>query len=211
MNYLKQYVKLMRKGQARSWTKHSAPTYIEKHHVFPESIFGKNRFVVYLTAREHYIAHALLYKGLKRRYGSKDDRTRKMLYAWWRMNNANINSIKRYYNSRLHEALRIQLSKSMSGKNHWSNNRTVSLETRKKMSRAHKGRNLWKSSSAQKNLEVWKNADKLYDLWLKNDRPSDKKLAKFTNFSYVKLANICKKFKEGWIPLGDKEWLQWAQ
>jgi hypothetical protein len=52
MNYLKQYIKLIRKAQH---TPHDG--YCEKHHVFPKSVFGSNNFVVILSAREHYIPH----------------------------------------------------------------------------------------------------------------------------------------------------------
>ena len=34
----------------------------EAHHIFPISIFGKNKLTVNLTHREHYIAHLLLWK-----------------------------------------------------------------------------------------------------------------------------------------------------
>jgi len=47
----------------------TAPCYVEKHHVFPTSIFGKNERVVYLTAREHVLAHLLLFKAALKRYG----------------------------------------------------------------------------------------------------------------------------------------------
>lgn len=63
MNYLKVYCNLIRKAQQRQVVE----GYIEKHHIFPISIFGKNNKIVVLTAKEHYIAHALLEK-----YISKD-------------------------------------------------------------------------------------------------------------------------------------------
>ena len=63
----------------------------EKHHIFPRSIYGKdrggtNKRCVYLTLREHYIAHALLMKGFIKRYGIDDDRSAKMIYAFHMMN-----------------------------------------------------------------------------------------------------------------------------
>ena len=59
----------MRKAEQRGWTKKSAPCYVERHHVFPVSLFGKNNRTVYLTSREHYIAHLLLFKIALSRYG----------------------------------------------------------------------------------------------------------------------------------------------
>jgi hypothetical protein len=50
--------------------------YSEKHHIFPKSIFGPNNFVVTLTAREHFIAHKLLYKIYQIRFGKTHSNTR---------------------------------------------------------------------------------------------------------------------------------------
>lgn len=81
MNYLKIYCSLMRKAENRTLT----TCYIEKHHVFPVSIYGKNNRTVVLTYREHFIAHRLLAKIFKKRYGLYDIRTRKMNMAIHRM------------------------------------------------------------------------------------------------------------------------------
>jgi len=78
MDYLKHYVKLMRKARSRVLPK---DVYREKHHIFPVSIYGNNRFTVELTYKEHVIAHHLLFIGLVRRYGAKDYRSIKMGYA----------------------------------------------------------------------------------------------------------------------------------
>lgn len=67
----------MRKAESRQ-----APTgYIERHHVFPVSIYGKNKRVVPLTAKEHYIAHLLIHKAFELRYGKNHCKTQKMLFA----------------------------------------------------------------------------------------------------------------------------------
>lgn len=71
----------MRKAENRTLT----TCYIEKHHVFPVSIYGKNNRTVVLTYREHFIAHRLLAKIFKKRYGLYDMRTRKMNMAIHRM------------------------------------------------------------------------------------------------------------------------------
>jgi len=91
MNYLKVYLRLIRKAENRGWDKKTAPVMTEKHHIFPRSIYGKdrggtNKRCVYLTLREHYIAHALLMKGFTKRYGIDDDRSAKMIYAFHMMN-----------------------------------------------------------------------------------------------------------------------------
>ena len=71
----------MRKAEQRGWTKATAPCYVEKHHVFIKAIFGENDRVVYLTAREHVIAHLLLFKACLKRYGRHDQRTWKVAGA----------------------------------------------------------------------------------------------------------------------------------
>lgn len=91
--------------------------YYEKHHVFPKSIFGKNNSIVKLSARQHYIAHALLEKIYINRYGKNDPKTKKMIHAFFMMNNAKGKGQYRYTNSRLFEASKIRFIESVSGPN----------------------------------------------------------------------------------------------
>lgn len=77
MNYLKSYIRLIRKAEARN----NIDGYIERHHVFPVSIYGDNNRIVKLTYREHFLAHLLLAKIFEKRYGFDDYRTRKMKCA----------------------------------------------------------------------------------------------------------------------------------
>ena len=91
MNYLKGYLRLIRKAEERGWDRKTAPVMTEIHHIFPRSIYGKdrggtNKRCVYLTLREHYIAHALLMKGFVKRYGIEDNKSAKMIYAFHMMN-----------------------------------------------------------------------------------------------------------------------------
>lgn len=78
---MKIYCNLIRKAENRNLTN----SYSEKHHVFPISIFGKNKRIVKMTYREHFIAHRLLSKIFTKRYGLYDKRTRKMNMAIHRM------------------------------------------------------------------------------------------------------------------------------
>ena len=98
MNYLKAYCNLIRKAENRT----PPEGYTEKHHVFPISIFGKNKRIVILTGKEHYVAHALLEKICIKRYGLKHNRTIKMVFAHLGMKGDRDN-IGRYYNSTLYE------------------------------------------------------------------------------------------------------------
>lgn len=113
MNYLKTYIDLIKKAETRT----DLTGYIEKHHVFPKSIFGNNKRLVKLTAKEHYIAHALLEKIYIKRYGKTHNKTTKMVRAFFLMNNAEGKGQKRYINSNLYEHNKLRFSESISGKN----------------------------------------------------------------------------------------------
>ena len=62
MNYLKVYCKLIRNAESRNWKRKYIQFYIEEHHIFPVSIYGKNDRIVGLTPREQFLVHWLLYK-----------------------------------------------------------------------------------------------------------------------------------------------------
>jgi hypothetical protein len=127
MNYLKIYCNLIRKAENRT----PPEGYTEKHHTFPKSIFGKNNRIVVLTAREHYIAHALLEKIYIKRYGLKDCRTIKMNFA-----HVSMKAKENYTNSYLYENARKRMSVLISGSNHWFYNKNLSKEHKKKISDA---------------------------------------------------------------------------
>ena len=61
------YFALMEKASARGWERKTSSDYVEGHHVVPRSISGdtmRTGEIVFLTAREHFIAHLLLPKML---------------------------------------------------------------------------------------------------------------------------------------------------
>jgi hypothetical protein len=85
MNYLKLYCNLVRKFEERRLTKEEAKKqglYVEGHHVFPRSIYGEdkdgNARIVFVSAREHYVLHAVLERLCIQRYGLNHPYTRKM-------------------------------------------------------------------------------------------------------------------------------------
>ena len=113
MNYLKVYCNLIRKAEKRNYTKKKAKelgVYVEGHHTFPVSIFGKNKRIVYLTAREHYIAHALLERICIQRYGKEHWKT-------FKMNNAHIimGGRGKYKNSYIYEEAKKRYSEHRTG------------------------------------------------------------------------------------------------
>lgn len=130
MNYLKVYCNLMRKAQHRQVVE----GYVEKHHIFPLSIYGKNNKIVVLSGREHYIAHALLEKICIKRYGLKNWKTEKMNFALISMRGNN----REYDNSYLYENARIRRSQIIKGRLLYK----MTDEIREKMSNARKGKPL---------------------------------------------------------------------
>lgn len=104
MNYLKHYCNLIRKVENRV----PPDGYTERHHIFPVSIYGNNKRIVVFTAREHYIAHALLVKIFSKRYGIDNWKTIKMIKAFWCMNNKSFS-----YKSILYEKSKINKIFSM--------------------------------------------------------------------------------------------------
>ena len=129
MNYLKVYCNLIRKAENRT----PPEGYTEKHHTFPVSIYGKNNRIVVLTAREHYVAHCLLERICIKRYGLKDQRTIKMTYASWSMNNQKRNKDDVYKNSILYEKSRIRYINSYKENGFYSRNGKKGIETHKKL------------------------------------------------------------------------------
>ena len=115
MNYLKIYCKLVKFAENRNWKKNYDGLYLEGHHIFPISIYGKNDRIVYLTAREHFLAHWLLYKICLKRYGIKNRKTFNMGSAFAMMCVSN-DLQERTYTSRQYEIARKCLSKIRTGK-----------------------------------------------------------------------------------------------
>ncbi len=132
MNYRKHYIKLIRKAQTDPIL--FDDTYTEKHHIFPISVFGKNNIVVKLTAKEHFVAHLLLWKDFRKRYGNKNLKTKKMLHAIFLMM-ASDNNKKN--NSRKFSKLREEYSESSKGLNNSFYGKTHSEKTKQKMSKNH--------------------------------------------------------------------------
>jgi hypothetical protein len=149
MNYLKIYCNLIRKAEKRGYTKKKAKEqgmYVEEHHIFPVSIFGKNKRIVCLTAREHYIAHALLEKICISRYGIEHWKSKKMIYAFWSMNMSQKSKRKNTINSYLYEKSKQKVSLLVSNAkkgNTYMLGKTLSEEARKKVSEGNKGNKKW--------------------------------------------------------------------
>ena len=119
MNYKNIYDQLISKRQANVLVK-SRKQYCETHHIIPKSLGGSNNKsnLINLTAKEHYIAHLLLWKY----YKSTNDKNAeiKMLYALHRLITGNIEfkqNIKiNMFSSKRYEIIKLQFSKMQSSK-----------------------------------------------------------------------------------------------
>jgi hypothetical protein len=147
MNYLKTYCNLIRKAEERGYTRKKAKEleiYVEGHHTFPKSIFGKNKRTVLLTAREHYIAHALLWKSCEKRYGKNHNKTIKCLHAFWMMN-VHMRSKRNVFNSILYEKCKVNKIEDMKNNHPMQNEKS-----RAKVSNKMKGRYTGENNPAKK-------------------------------------------------------------
>lgn len=112
MDYLKIYNSLIAFRQVNLIFKEHQ--YCEKHHIIPRSLNGSDDKdnIVNLTAREHYIAHLLLWKQYKQI--NNTNAYIKMAYALGRLMTGNVEFIKsldQHFNSHLYEKYKIDLAK----------------------------------------------------------------------------------------------------
>lgn len=78
----------------------------ELHHILPRALNGNNTQynLVYLTVREHYIAHLLLWKITLLKFGEESDQHKKMQHAFRMMCIFSKKHSRRFkFNSRLYE------------------------------------------------------------------------------------------------------------
>lgn len=145
MNYKKIYDKLME----HRLNNPPKDIYTETHHIIPKCMGGTDDKdnLVRLTAREHYLAHALLFKHYK---------TSKLAHAWFSMLRWDKNQ-KRYFTSSQHEKAKLAhinaLKQTMTGENNHFHGKTHSKETRKLISEKNKE---WYKNN-KKSDEVLKN------------------------------------------------------
>ena len=141
MDYKKQYDLLIMK---RKINEPDNP-YTEMHHIIPKCMGGKDDMdnLVKLTAKEHYIAHMLLYKHY---------RTTKLAHAWFSMFRCDPNQ-KRFFTSKQYENAKKAhinaLKETMKGENNSFFGKTHLKETREHIS--------------QKNIEWHKTNNKTKD------------------------------------------------
>jgi hypothetical protein len=71
----------------------------------------------------------------------------------------------------------------------------------------------WKHGRATEYTKsIWSNADKIYEIWLQNDKPSYCRLhslvrgGMYDSKTIGPFMNMVKYFRNGWIPTEDTEW-----
>lgn len=127
--YTKWYISIIKNAQLRASTKKEANNllgYVEGHHTVPNSLF-KNKNIVYLTAREHFICHWLLTKMV---FNLKHKQKMHFALSSFLRKTTKQN---RLFTGRQFEIARKALVTALT-------NREVSLETRDKQSKIRKGR-----------------------------------------------------------------------
>ena len=133
MNYKKHYDLLIQKRLSNPLSKEE---YGEWHHIVPRCMGGNNdkSNLVRLSAREHYVAHQLLFL---------EYRTSKLAHAWFNMIRKDPNQ-ERIYTSRQHEravkAHANALRKSMKGEGNHFYGRKHTQESKDAVGRANAGR-----------------------------------------------------------------------
>lgn len=106
--YKKWYDSLMEMG-----VKEKPNYYTERHHIIPKSLGGDDcpENLVYLTARQHYVAHLLLLKF------TEGVAKRSMALALIRFCGANRKKGRYFISSRIYETIRKEYSDAVKGKN----------------------------------------------------------------------------------------------
>jgi hypothetical protein len=124
MNYKRIYDSLIESARIRE----TPVGYYETHHIVPRCMGGGNEQenLVRLTAREHYVAHHLLYRHYK---------TPKLAYAWVAMC-MNGTRNERTISSRQYEKARIAISEQTAG----VPRKPLSEPTKRKISESNKGK-----------------------------------------------------------------------
>lgn len=139
MNYQKIYDNLIQDATKNP----KADTYKEKHHIVPLCMGGNDsqNNLIFLTARQHYIAHWLLYKIHK---------TSSLLYAWHCMSRVGIGQKDRLMNSHHFKRCRKERKKLLSEQSKGSkNNFYGKSHTQESIQKMLESRNLAYSTNSE--------------------------------------------------------------
>ena len=166
MNYQNIYNQLIESAQLNP----KPDQYKEDHHIMPVCLGGSNSEsnLVKLTARQHFLAHWLLYK---------IHRTSKLAHAWFSMCRVGKGQGARKVNSRYFnnakQAHRMHLSEDNKGDKNWFYGKSHSSESKQKMLES-------RNKTFQENPEQLKSvkdgqSKRFSDLWKGKPKPASQK------------------------------------
>lgn len=199
--------------------------YTERHHILPKSIFPQYKTdkwnIVKLSAKDHFYAHYYLYKAIPK--------CPKMTFALWGMCNqkSQCHADREYIDTLkdelaiIYEEARLAYANLISQK--W---KIGQYKNRKGVESPHYGkprptyvvdkmiknhwsrwRKPWNHNKANK--DAWILAPKTYNKWIELNKCGSVKLENECGLPNQYLKTIHQKFKEGWVPLQDKDFLEW--
>ena len=219
MDYQTLYLKLLKKAELRI---NNDTFYTEKHHILPQCI-NKNNYTVLLSAREHFIAHQLLYKIYKNtQYGDLLFQAIRMMCSsnkYQIRNNREYEWVKRYHSlcqsKRMKglpktEAHKLKISLSHIGIKQTEESKRKIRETREQRKNTYRKRLAWnhgmsgviKKSEKEKQFQS-ERMKKKNPMHIKEHR--DKLMIKFTPVELERIINsylMGKSLKEISTPLG---------
>jgi hypothetical protein len=224
MDYQKIYNTIIERSRNRVLTEYS-----EEHHIIPRCLGGSNdkTNLVLLTPEEHYLCHLLLVKlnpnnmklvkaAMFMVSSTKYVRRSNKMYGW----------LRRQYSDYMKGPNNPQKLNPRRGKDHHYYGKTrnseeyLTDEGRKILSDSKLGDKNpmagikpWKHGRATEYTKsIWSNADKIYEVWLQNDKPSYCRLhslvrgGMYDNKTVGPFMNLVKYFRNGWIPTEDLAW-----
>lgn len=224
MNYAKIYQNLVSRALHRQ-----LDVYTEVHHIVPRCMGGGEEVgnLVRLTAEEHYLAHlllvkihpgesSLLYAANIMCYDSNGRRVNNKLFGWLRNKMAEDkkvnNPMKRKDIARRVAEVRRERGNLGRKSNPVSEEEKIALSVRMKAKNPCAGLPPWMNNRATPEaLNVWRQADSYYEWWKSNQKGY---CAMATAFGYKNWMsahdNMVTKFKSGWIPKQDPQWLSFV-
>jgi hypothetical protein len=229
MNYKKHYDLLIARGKNRM-----LEGYVERHHIIPRCMDGTDDVenLVQLTPEEHYVAHQLLVKMYPENSGlvaaamfmaGGERRTRNKVYGWLK---------KRY--SEYMKGPNNPGKNQPTGKDHWKYGvpfdvscfTPEGLESIAAAKRGDKnpmyGIKPWNHGRATEYTKsVWSMADVIRKVWKENNNPAANRLYRLVTGQIYDwktdkkmicpYMNLVKYFRNGWDPLEDDQWKEFAK
>ena len=225
MNYENIYNTIIERGKNRTLLE-----YTEEHHIVPRCLGGTDDSsnLVDLTAEEHYVCHQLLVKMYPNNIRLVNAAMFMVANGMNRRSNKSYGWLRRRWSEYM-KGPNNPGKNQPKGKDHWKfgvpfDTSCFTEEGWKAMSESKQGDKNpmagikpWKHGRATEYTKsVWSRADVIYEVWLKNDKPSYSRLCNIMGDGkykdddyYTKISpymNIVKYFRNGWIPTEDLEW-----